>query len=125
MTDETVNEEALPEDEANVAEEPTVTEIESTPASPAELQEKINQLQDQLLRKDIAAAARFLGYPGLRALSIKGRANYICERRLTATLGEASDPALLDDLKTDYALLEACARIRPNGEVGTVPTALL
>ncbi len=41
-------------------------------------------LQDQLLRKDIAAAARFLGYPELRALSIKGRANYVCERRLSA-----------------------------------------
>ena len=92
---------------------------------PVILSTRTKLLQDQLLRKDIAAAARFLGYPGLRALSIKGRANYICERRLTATLGEASDPALLDDLKTDYALLEACARIRPNGEVGTVPTALL
>ena len=50
MTDETVNEETLPEDEANAAEEPAVIEIESTPASPAELQDKINQLQDQLLR---------------------------------------------------------------------------
>ena len=92
---------------------------------PVILSTRTKLLQDQLLRKDIAAAARFLGYPGFRALSIKGRANYVCERRLTATLGEASDPALLDDLKTDYALLEACARIRPNGEVGTVPTALL
>jgi ATP-dependent DNA helicase DinG len=82
-------------------------------------------LQDQLLQKDIAAAARFLGYPELRALSIKGRANYICERRLSASLGEAGDPALLDDVRSDYALLEACARIRPHGEVGTVPAALL
>lgn len=82
-------------------------------------------LQDQLLRKDIAAAARFLGAPSLRALSIKGRANYVCERRLGAALGEASDPALLDDLRADYALLEACARLRPNGEIATVPAALL
>ncbi len=82
-------------------------------------------LQDQLLRKDIAAAARFLGYPGLRALSIKGRANYVCERRLSATLAEAQDPALLVEWRMDYALLEACARIRPNGEVGTVPASLL
>jgi hypothetical protein len=82
-------------------------------------------LQDQLLRNDIAAAARFLGYPELRALSIKGRANYVCERRLTASLSEAEDPALLDDLRADYAMLEACARIRPHGEVGTVPAALL
>jgi ATP-dependent DNA helicase DinG len=82
-------------------------------------------LQDQLLRNDIAAAARFLGYPELRALSIKGRANYVCERRLAASLAEADDPALLDDLRADYAMLEACARIRPHGEVGTVPAALL
>jgi len=92
---------------------------------PVILSTRTKLLQDQLLRKDIAAAARFLGYPDLRALSIKGRANYVCERRLSATLGQAQDPALLDDLKMDYALLEACARIRPNGEVGTVPAALL
>ena len=93
--------------------------------TPVVLSTRTKLLQDQLLRKDIAAAARFLGHPDLRALSIKGRANYVCERRLSATLGEASDPALLDDLKADYALLEACARIRPNGEVGTIPAALL
>ena len=92
---------------------------------PVVLSTRTKLLQDQLLRKDIAAAARFLGHPSLRALSIKGRANYVCERRLSAALGEASDPALLDDLREDYALLEACARIRPNGEIGTVPAALL
>jgi len=92
---------------------------------PVVLSTRTKLLQDQLLRKDIAAAARFLGYPELRALSIKGRANYICERRLSATLAEARDPALMDDLHADYAQLEACARIRPHGEVGTVPAALL
>lgn len=92
---------------------------------PVILSTRTKLLQDQLLRKDIAAAARFLGYPRLRALSIKGRANYICERRLDATLAESRDPALLDELRADYAALEACARIRPNGEVGTVPAALL
>jgi len=92
---------------------------------PIVLSTRTKLLQDQLLQKDIAAAARFLGYPELRALSIKGRANYICERRLSASLGEAGDPALLDDVRSDYALLEACARLRPNGEVGTVPAALL
>jgi ATP-dependent DNA helicase DinG len=82
-------------------------------------------LQDQLLRKDIAAAARFLGHPELQALSIKGRANYVCERRLEALLAEARDPTLLADGRADYAMLEACARIRPQGEVGTVPSALM
>ena len=92
---------------------------------PVVLSTRTKLLQDQLLEKDIAAAARFLGYPELRALSIKGRANYICERRLSATLGESRDPSLLADPRADYALLEACARIRPHGEVGTVPAALL
>jgi ATP-dependent DNA helicase DinG len=92
---------------------------------PVLLSTRTKLLQDQLLHKDIAAAARFLGYPELRALSIKGRANYVCERRLSAALGESQDPALMDDLKMDFALLESCARIRPHGEIGTVPAALL
>ena len=92
---------------------------------PVVLSTRTKLLQDQLLRKDISAAARFLGYPELRALSIKGRANYICERRLSSVLGEAQDIALQPELRSDYALLEACARIRPHGEVGTVPAALL
>lgn len=92
---------------------------------PVLLSTRTKLLQDQLLNKDIAAAARFLGHPELRALSIKGRANYVCERRLSAALAEAGDPALPDELKHDFALLEACARIRPHGEIGTVPAALL
>lgn len=50
MTDDTVNEEALPEDQSNVVEEPTVPELKSTSANSAELLDKISQLQDQLLR---------------------------------------------------------------------------
>jgi ATP-dependent DNA helicase DinG len=92
---------------------------------PIVLSTRTKLLQDQLLRKDISAAARFLGYPRLRALSIKGRANYICERRLAASLAQARDPALQASIRADYAMLEACARIRPNGEVGTIPAALL
>lgn len=102
-----------------------VSEAEAGSREPIIISTRTKLLQDQLLRKDIAAAARFLGYPQLRALSIKGRANYVCERRLAGALGEADDPALLDELRMDYALLEACARIRPHGEVGTVPTAVL
>ncbi len=91
---------------------------------PVVLSTRTKLLQDQLLHKDIAAAARFLGHPGLRALSIKGRANYVCERRLAAVLADAGDPVLSNDWQRDFALLEACARIRPAGEVGTVPAAL-
>ncbi len=92
---------------------------------PVVISTRTKLLQDQLLRKDIAAAARFLGHPELRALSIKGRANYVCERRLEALLAEARDPVLLGEGRADYAMLEACARIRPQGEVGTVPAALM
>ncbi|MEZ4332310.1 MAG: ATP-dependent DNA helicase [Myxococcota bacterium] len=92
---------------------------------PVVLSTRTKLLQDQLLEKDIAAAARFLGHPQLRALSIKGRANYVCERRLAAVLSDAGDPALRAELQADVAQLEACARIRPAGEVGTVPAVLL
>lgn len=91
---------------------------------PIVLSTRTKLLQDQLLEKDIAAAARFLGHPSLRALSIKGRANYVCERRLAAILADAGDPSLRRDWQADFAALEACARLRPAGEVGTVPAAL-
>ncbi len=81
-------------------------------------------LQDQLLGKDIAAAARFLGWPELRAISIKGRANYVCERRLKDALAEGRDPELFVEERLTYATLLACARNRPHGEVGTLPAAL-
>jgi len=82
-------------------------------------------LQDQLMEKDIAAAARFLGYPGLRAVSIKGRANYACARRLRSALAEGQDPSMFPEDQLAYAVLAACARTRPHGEVGSVPGALL
>ncbi|MFT5442411.1 MAG: Rad3-related DNA helicase [Myxococcota bacterium] len=82
-------------------------------------------LQDQLLRKDIAAAARFLGYPRLRALSIKGRANYVCERRLNQVLEEGRDHSLFPDERHAYALLLSCARTRPHAEIGDLPAAFL
>ena len=82
-------------------------------------------LQDQLLLKDIAAAARFLGYPELRALSIKGRANYVCERRLETVLAEGREPSIFEEDRMAYAVMMACARTRAHGEVGTLPAALL
>jgi len=82
-------------------------------------------LQDQLLDKDIAAAARFLGYPELRALSIKGRANYVCERRLSDVLAEGRDLSIFEEDRLAYAVLMACARTRPHGEIGSLPGALL
>jgi ATP-dependent DNA helicase DinG len=82
-------------------------------------------LQDQLLAKDIPAAAAMLGYPDLRALSIKGRANYVCERRCHQVLAEGREPSLFDEDRLAFAALASCARIRPHGEIGTLPGALL
>ena len=82
-------------------------------------------LQDQLLGKDIPAAAAMLGYPELRALSIKGRANYVCARRLEQVLAEGREPSIFAQDRFAYAALLACARTRRWGEVGTLPAALL
>ena len=82
-------------------------------------------LQDQLLHKDIACAARMLGYPDLRALSIKGRANYICARRTDQVLAEGREASIFAEDRYAYAVLMACAQTRPHGEVGTLPGALL
>ena len=82
-------------------------------------------LQDQLVGRDIGAAARFLGYPGLRAIAIKGRANYACQRRLDVVLAEGRERSLFPEDRVAYAVLEACAQTRAHGEIGTVPAALL
>jgi Rad3-related DNA helicase len=92
---------------------------------PVVISTRTKLLQDQLLMKDIAAAARFLGYPDLRALSIKGRANYVCERRLDAVLAEGREPSIFEADRMAYAVMLSCARTRAHGEVGALPAALL
>ncbi len=82
-------------------------------------------LQDQLLGKDIPAAAAMLGYPELKALSIKGRANYACTRRLEGALAEGNEPRIFLEDRLAYAALAAAARTRPYGDIGTLPGALL
>jgi ATP-dependent DNA helicase DinG len=94
-------------------------------ARPVVISTRTKLLQDQLLSKDIPAAARFLGYPALRSVSIKGRANYACERRLAAVLAEARETQLFPEQRHAYAVLAACASIRPYGELGSVPAAWL
>ncbi len=81
-------------------------------------------LQDQLLSHDISAAAALLGYPDLRALSIKGRANYLCQRRTQQVLAEGRQLGIDPRDQLAYAALAACARLRAHGEVGTLPGAL-
>jgi Rad3-related DNA helicase len=82
-------------------------------------------LQDQLLRHDIPAAAAMLGHPDLLALSIKGRANYLCQRRTQQVLAEGRQLGIDARDQLAYAALASCARLRAHGEVGTLPGALL
>ncbi|MGI9589792.1 MAG: exonuclease domain-containing protein, partial [Myxococcota bacterium] len=92
---------------------------------PVVVSTKTKLLQDQLLGKDIPAAAVMLGYPDLRALSIKGRANYVCGRRFKAVEAEGGESRMFAEDRMAYAALTACARTRRYGEVGTLPGALL
>ncbi len=82
-------------------------------------------LQDQLLSHDIPAAAAMLGYPDLLALSIKGRANYLCQRHTQQVLAEGRQLGIDPRDQLAYAALASCARLRAHGEVGTLPGALL
>ncbi len=103
----------------------TIERAAAGEASPLVISTRTKLLQDQLLDRDIAAAARFLGQPKLRAVSIKGRANYACARRLALALDEGREQSIFPEDRLAYAVLETCARIRPHGEIGSVPAALL
>lgn len=92
---------------------------------PVVISTRTKLLQDQLLEKDIGAAARMLGHPELRALSIKGRANYVCEKRLGETLARGGQNELIHEDRLAFSVLQSCARIRSGGEVGTLPAALM
>ena len=92
---------------------------------PVVISTRTKMLQDQLLTKDIPAAASMLGHSPIRALSIKGRANYACARRLSQVLAEGREPRIFAEDRLAYAALAACARTRHHGEVGTIPGALL
>jgi len=92
---------------------------------PVMISTRTKLLQDQLLQKDIPAAAAMLGYPDLRAMSIKGRANYACARRCRQVLAEGQQAEIFPRDRLAYAALETCARLRPHGEIGTLPGALL
>ena len=102
-----------------------VERMEAGARDPVVISTRTKLLQDQLLEKDIAATARFLGHPTLRALSIKGRANYACARRLEGVLAEGDEPRIFAEDRQAWAALAACAHTRPHGEIGTVPAALL
>jgi len=99
--------------------------LEKGDGMPVVVSTRTKLLQDQLLDRDIAATARFLGYPDLEALSIKGRANYACARRLTVALAEGREQSIFPEDRLAYAVLETCARTRRHGEIGAVPAALL
>ncbi|MBI5504602.1 MAG: hypothetical protein HY899_07355 [Deltaproteobacteria bacterium] len=83
-------------------------------------------LQTQLLEKDIPAAARLLGYPDLRYTVMKGRANYVCRRRLDRflTSRQRQAPSLDNDEAFASALLAAFSSSASHGEIDRIPTVL-
>lgn len=102
-----------------------MTRPEKARGGPVVISTRTKLLQDQLLDKDIAAAARMLGWTGLRAVSMKGRANYACARRLEQVIDEGREARIFPEERMAYAVLEAAARIRPGGELRAMPGALL
>ena len=102
-----------------------VEKAENDVRGPLVISTRTKLLQDQLLGKDIPAAAAMLGYSDLRALSIKGRANYVCARRLQIVEAEGREPRIFLEDRMAWAVLAACARTRRHGEVGTLPGVLL
>ncbi|MCX5738168.1 MAG: exonuclease domain-containing protein [Proteobacteria bacterium] len=86
-------------------------------ARPVVISTRTKLLQDQLLSKDIPAAARFLGYPSLRAVSIKGVLAACASIRPHGELGSMPaawlrrHPPLLDLLRRSVATrAEQCTR---------------
>jgi len=98
-----------------------VSEPEANRRSPVLISTRTKLLQDQLIDKDIAAAARFLGISELVATSIKGRANYLCARRFEAVMAEGGQSAILPEDGLAYAILATAAELRPHAEVGSLP----
>ena len=80
-------------------------------------------LQAQLVEKDIPAAARLLGHADLRFTVMKGRANYICRRRLDRFLDRESQ-LFPEPASFPLALLCAFSRTAGHGQVDRIPTVL-
>ena len=83
-------------------------------------------LQTQLLQKDIPAAAAMLGYPDLRYSVMKGRANYVCRRRLDRFLAARQAAGASMDPEEGFAsaLIAAFSTSAAHGEIDRIPTVL-
>ena len=80
-------------------------------------------LQAQLVENDIPTAARLLGYPDLRYAVMKGRANYLCRRRLDRFLDRESQ-LFPEPASFPLALLCAFSRTAGHGQVDRIPGVL-
>jgi ATP-dependent DNA helicase DinG len=80
-------------------------------------------LQAQLIEKDLPTAARLLGYPDLRFSFMKGRANYVCRRRLDRFLDRESR---LFPEPDSFPLAFTCAfsRTAGHGQLDRIPGVL-
>jgi ATP-dependent DNA helicase DinG len=80
-------------------------------------------LQAQLIDKDLPTAAALLGYPDLRYSFMKGRANYVCRRRLDRFLDRESR---LFPEPDSFSLAFTCAfsRTAGHGQLDRIPGVL-
>ena len=74
-------------------------------------------LQDQLYHRDLPAVSRALGRP-VRVALLKGRANYLCQHRLSLARTTAELPGLGAKGLTALARIEAWARSTVAGDIG-------
>jgi len=70
-------------------------------------------LQQQLVEKDIPLVKRILGEPDLKVALVKGRGNYLCLRRLTEALEEAT---LFEDPDPDLEAIREWSRTTSTGD---------
>lgn len=76
-------------------------------------------LQDQLLEKDIPLARRLLNDPDVKASTVKGQDNYLCQRKLHDLVGSVTPDSPLDE-RWSIAYLHAFSASQRTAELDRV-----
>ncbi len=73
-------------------------------------------LQDQLFRRDLPTITDILGRP-VRVALLKGRANYLCEHRLSSTMSQAEARGLTRELSTSLRKVKLWSMQTRKGDI--------
>ena len=73
-------------------------------------------LQDQLFRRDLPTITGILGRP-VRVALLKGRANYLCEHRLSSTMSQAEARGLTRELSTSLRKVKLWSMQTRKGDI--------